>query len=254
MIIFVVVFAIITIIQDSTIIVPSFSAPAHVVFPSTRHWRNWETPAERDGEDWTRLEWRRNVSVRYTLQSESIKRERKGLMNEQNLHWYWHLQIRGFALYSCRFETIFPLELEGRIQPSELSSFLNAINTKLAEAYAMTPNITDNLIAVATLWTSLLWKTSHFEKKLREVEKMIGDANKEMFNKAGLNVLSPRDVALQFVSLVFFCLFCFVYRLSGTSCWWKLSWPLQLEIEWVEHFDFFLQVVPPRFNVHNRYY
>lgn len=73
----------------------------------------------------------------------------------------------------------------------------------------MTPNITDNLIAVATLWTSLLWKTSHFEKKLREVEKMIGDANKEMFNKAGLNVLSPRDVALQFVSLLFFfVLFC----------------------------------------------
>lgn len=51
MITFVVVFAIITIIQDSTIIVPAFSAPAHVVFPSTRHWRNWETLAEGDGED-----------------------------------------------------------------------------------------------------------------------------------------------------------------------------------------------------------
>lgn len=137
------------------------------------------------------------------LQGESWE---KGLMNEQNLHW---IGVWILFLFICRFETIFPLELEGRIQPSELSSFLNAINTKLAEAYAMTPNITDNLIAVATLWTSLLWKTSHFEKKLREVEKMIGDANKEMFNKAGLNVLSPRDVALQFVSLLFFfVLFC----------------------------------------------
>lgn len=109
-----------------------------------------------------------------------------------------------FALYSCRFETIFPLELEGRIQPSELSSFLNAINAKLAEAYAMTPNIIDNLIAIATFWTSLLWKTSHFEKKLKEVEGVIEDANKKMFNKVGLNVLSPRDVALQFVSYSFF--------------------------------------------------
>lgn len=127
-------------------------------------------------------------------------------MNEQNLHW---IGVWILFLFICRFETIFPLELEGRIQPSELSSFLNAINTKLAEAYAMTPNIIDNLIAIATLWTSLLWKTSHFEKKLREVEKMIGDANKEMFNKAGLNVLSPRDVALQFVSLLFFFV-CFV--------------------------------------------
>lgn len=121
--------------------------------------------------------------------------------------------IRGFALYSCRFETIFPLELEGRIQPSELSSFLNAINAKLAEAYAMTPNIIDNLIAIATFWTSLLWKTSHFEKKLKEVEGVIEDANKKMFNKVGLNVLSPRDVALQFVSCSFFCLSSFGNKL-----------------------------------------
>lgn len=41
----------ITIIQDSTIIVPSVSAPAHVVFPPTRHWRNWETSSKGDGED-----------------------------------------------------------------------------------------------------------------------------------------------------------------------------------------------------------
>lgn len=33
---------------------------------------------------------------------------------------------------------------------------------------------------------------------------MIEDANKKMFNKVGLNVLSPRDVALQFVSYSFF--------------------------------------------------
>nr|KIR47006.1 hypothetical protein I312_03902 [Cryptococcus bacillisporus CA1280] len=99
----------------------------------------------------------------------------------------------------CQFETIFPLELEGRIQPSQLFSFLNAINAKFVEAYAMTPNIIDNLIALATLWTSLLWKTSHFEKKLNEVEGLIEDANRETFNKVGLNVLSPRDVALQFL-------------------------------------------------------
>lgn len=68
----------------------------------------------------------------------------------------------------------------------------------------MTPNIIDNLIAIATFWTSLLWKTSHFEKKLKEVEGVIEDANKKMFNKVGLNVLSPRDVALQFVSYSFF--------------------------------------------------
>jgi hypothetical protein len=32
------------------------------------------------------------------------------------------------------------------------------------------------------------------------IEGVIRDANKEVFNPAGLNVLSPRLVALQFVS------------------------------------------------------
>ncbi|KIR39613.1 hypothetical protein I307_01495 [Cryptococcus deuterogattii 99/473] len=59
----------------------------------------------------------------------------------------------GFEDWEAEFETIFPLELEGRIQPSQLSSFLNAINAK------------------------------------------------ETFNKVGLNVLSPRDVALQFLEI-----------------------------------------------------
>lgn len=124
----------------------------------------------------------------------------------------------------CRFETIFPLELEGRVQPSQLFSFLNAINAKFVEAYAMTPNSIDNLIALATLWTSLLWKTSHFEKKLKEVERLIEDANRETFNKVGLNVLSPRDVALQFVSQ--FLSILSWKQVADRSCLDRCSWRL----------------------------
>lgn len=89
----------------------------------------------------------------------------------------------------------------------------------------MTPNIIDNLIALATLWTSLLWKTSHFEKKLKEVEGLIEDANRETFNKVGLNVLSPRDVALQFVSQLLSIIFWkqIADRCCVDHCSWRLS-------------------------------
>lgn len=77
----------------------------------------------------------------------------------------------------------------------------------------------DNLIAIATWWTSLLWRTSHFERVscgtrglcssagsvadaqcLIAAERHITETNKNVFNAAGLDVLSPRDLALQFVS------------------------------------------------------
>nr|ODN91272.1 hypothetical protein L203_01477 [Cryptococcus depauperatus CBS 7841] len=93
----------------------------------------------------------------------------------------------------CQFETIFPMELEGRVEPAQLTTFLNNINEKLREAYAVGPTVADNLIAVATLWSSLLWRESHFEKA--------NQANHDVFNPVGLNVLSPREVALQFLEV-----------------------------------------------------
>jgi len=40
-------------------------------------------------------------------------------------------------------------------------------------------------------------------QELREMEKNIDKANVELWNSKGLNVLSPRDVALQYVSVSF---------------------------------------------------
>lgn len=40
------------------------------------------------------------------------------------------------------------------------------------------------------------------EQNLRQVEELIREANKTTFNPVGLNVLSPRPVALQYVSVV----------------------------------------------------
>jgi predicted N-acetyltransferase YhbS len=67
----------------------------------------------------------------------------------------------------------------------------------------------------------LFWRTSHFEKvrtkirrdagnggeangvqELRKAEEVIRHANEQTFNPVGLNILSPRSVGLQYVSVV----------------------------------------------------
>ncbi|EIW71762.1 hypothetical protein TREMEDRAFT_22967, partial [Tremella mesenterica DSM 1558] len=100
----------------------------------------------------------------------------------------------------CQFEPIFPMELEGRISPSTFQEFIRTINAHLTNAYSVRGAVVDNLIAVSTWWTSLLWRTSHFEKKhLKLTERSIERYNKETFEPVGLRILSPRHVALQFV-------------------------------------------------------
>ncbi|KAK4683549.1 hypothetical protein P7C73_g6696, partial [Tremellales sp. Uapishka_1] len=100
----------------------------------------------------------------------------------------------------CQFYSTFPMELEGRISPLQFQAFINDLNGHLVEAYSLSWAIIDNLIAIASWWTSLWWHTSRFEKELRKAEAVILERNGTLFNPAGLNVLSPRDVALQFVS------------------------------------------------------
>jgi len=41
---------------------------------------------------------------------------------------------------------------------------MNNLNELLITAYSTRGAVIDNLIAIATWWTSLLWRTSHFEK------------------------------------------------------------------------------------------
>ncbi|ODO00613.1 hypothetical protein L198_02933 [Cryptococcus wingfieldii CBS 7118] len=104
----------------------------------------------------------------------------------------------------CQFETVFPIELDNRISPQALSSFINTLNAQLQEAYKPWPNALDNVIGIASLWTSLWWRQSHFEKVLQALEKYIENVNHDTFNPAGLNVLSPRDVALQFLEIEYY--------------------------------------------------
>ncbi|KAI9632918.1 Golgin subfamily A member 7/ERF4 family-domain-containing protein [Dioszegia hungarica] len=104
----------------------------------------------------------------------------------------------------CQFETSFPMELDGRITPMAFQSLIESINTRLTAAYSIRGAAIDNLIAIASWWTSIWWRTSCFERNLQAAEKQIKEANEGVFNPAGLNVLSPRDVALQYLEIEYY--------------------------------------------------
>lgn len=56
------------------------------------------------------------------------------------------------------------MELEDRISPAQFTAFINTLNEHLVAAYSVRGAVVDNLIAIATWWTSLLWRVSTFER------------------------------------------------------------------------------------------
>ncbi|BEJ14821.1 hypothetical protein CspHIS471_0405880 [Cutaneotrichosporon sp. HIS471] len=104
----------------------------------------------------------------------------------------------------CQFSTAFPLELETRLDAATYTKFIESINVPLREAYSVSGAVIDNLIGVLTWWTSLLWHKSHFESELRRAEDLIEEANEKTFHRVGLNILSPRSVALQYLEIEYY--------------------------------------------------
>lgn len=84
--------------------------------------------------------------------------------------------------------------------PAQFQALINTINHHLQLANSTGSTVWENVLAVLTWHTSLIWYTPRFERELRNIEKIIEQANTELWNAKGLNVLSPRDVALQYVS------------------------------------------------------
>lgn len=120
-----------------------------------------------------------------------------------------------------------------QITPTQFQALINTINHHLQLANSTGSTVWENTLAVLTWHTSLIWYTPRFERvsnpsslgysqlvrlailfrltidrsalaflqELRNIEKIIDKANTELWNSKGLNILSPRGVALQYVSV-----------------------------------------------------
>ncbi|KAK0207994.1 Golgin subfamily A member 7/ERF4 family-domain-containing protein [Desarmillaria ectypa] len=99
-----------------------------------------------------------------------------------------------------QFAPIYPLELEGRITPTQFLESINAINELLISAHSIRRSIVDNVLAVVTLYLSRLIITSHYEKEMKRLKLLFDELNTGLYNPAGLNLLWPGKVAFLYVS------------------------------------------------------
>ncbi|KAJ6519236.1 Golgin subfamily A member 7/ERF4 family-domain-containing protein [Mycena sanguinolenta] len=99
-----------------------------------------------------------------------------------------------------QFAPIYPLELEGRITPTQFLESINAINEVLISAHSLRHALLDNMLSVFTLQLSRVLLTSHYEKEMGQLLLLIQGLNERVYNPVGLNILWPRRVAFLFVS------------------------------------------------------
>ncbi|GAA5894580.1 hypothetical protein JCM8208_006279 [Rhodotorula glutinis] len=101
---------------------------------------------------------------------------------------------------TCQMWSGWIWELEGRVSPTDYQNALNEINEVLASAHDPTRSILDNLLAVVTLYLSPLVLSSHYQREMRRLRSVLERLNRDLFNPAGLNLLSPLTTAFLFSS------------------------------------------------------
>ncbi|KAG1722505.1 Golgin subfamily A member 7/ERF4 family-domain-containing protein [Suillus lakei] len=108
-----------------------------------------------------------------------------------------------------QFSSIYPIEFDGRITPTQFMETINDINELLISAHSARHSFIYNFLAVATLHLSTFLLTSHYDKEMRRLKQRIEGINTQIYNPVGLNILWPRNVAFLFVR---------VFTTQGSLC------------------------------------
>ncbi|KAI3622370.1 golgin a7 [Moniliophthora roreri] len=103
-----------------------------------------------------------------------------------------------------QFAPIYPLELEGRITPTQFLESINAINERLISAHSLRWSLLDNMLAILSLQLTRLFLRSHYEKEMQKLEQLFKALNSELYNPVGLNLLWPRKVAFLFLEIEYY--------------------------------------------------
>jgi len=103
-----------------------------------------------------------------------------------------------------QFSSIYPIELDGRITPTQFMETINDINELLISAHSVRHSFIYNFLAVATLHISTLFLTSHYDKEMRRLKQKIERINTQIYNPVGLNILWPRNVAFLFLEIEYY--------------------------------------------------
>jgi len=103
-----------------------------------------------------------------------------------------------------QFAPIYPLELEGRITPTQFLESMNSINELLISAHSVRRAMIDNLVSVFSLQLSTVLLSSHYEKEMKRLQQLFDELNMEVYNPSGLNLLWPQKVAFLFLEIEYY--------------------------------------------------
>ncbi|GAA5854072.1 hypothetical protein JCM9279_004372 [Rhodotorula babjevae] len=105
---------------------------------------------------------------------------------------------------TCQMWSGWVYELEGRVSPTDYQNALNEINEVLASAHDSTRSLLDNCLAIVTLYLSPLVLSSHYQREMRRLRTVLERLNRDLFNPAGLNLLSPLSTAFLFLEIEYY--------------------------------------------------
>ncbi|CCL99635.1 uncharacterized protein FIBRA_01655 [Fibroporia radiculosa] len=114
-----------------------------------------------------------------------------------------------------QFAPVYPLEIEGRVNPTQFLETINAINEVLLSAHSVPHSFAENTLAFFSLQLSRAVFTSHYEKEMQRLEHLIDDINTRVFNPVGMNILWPRKVAFLFLEIEYYV----SLPSSGSTLW-----------------------------------
>ncbi|KAI0689681.1 Golgin subfamily A member 7/ERF4 family-domain-containing protein [Cerioporus squamosus] len=103
-----------------------------------------------------------------------------------------------------QFTPTYPLELEGRITPTQFLETINAINEILLSAHSLGHAFVDNTLAYFSLQISRVLKKTHYEKEMERLHALIDELNVQMYNPVGLHIRWPRSVAFLFLEIEYY--------------------------------------------------
>ncbi|THH13204.1 hypothetical protein EW146_g6987 [Bondarzewia mesenterica] len=104
----------------------------------------------------------------------------------------------------AQFSATYPLELEGRITPTQFLETINGINEILISAHSLRYSFLDNALDIVSLHLSSLFLPSHYEREMARLRRLIDGFNKELYNPVGLNIVWPRQVAFLFFEIEYY--------------------------------------------------
>lgn len=101
-----------------------------------------------------------------------------------------------------RFQTRFPAELEGRIEPQQFEFTINMLNSMYAEAEkANCSTFCEGCMACLTAYVIYFCSETHYEKCLRKVARFVVEQNEQVWTKRGLLITDPIERGLRVIEI-----------------------------------------------------